>query len=230
MNLPNLLTASRIVVAPLVAWLILSGSWEARLAAFVLFIAASITDYYDGVLARSRESVTDLGRLLDPLADKLLLLATLVPMYILQARPWDPWIPGGIADAASLPFLTPIGAVGLPWYIVALVLGRELFMTLFRQAAVRRNVVIGAIGPAKAKLGFQSTWVGAALFWFFAATLSAERGWATGAGVGPWEIFAMFNGIVGVVSMVVAVALTLYSFGVYLHRYGHIFRGRAAPL
>jgi CDP-diacylglycerol---glycerol-3-phosphate 3-phosphatidyltransferase len=222
-NLPNLLSTSRIVVAPLVAWLILSGSWEARLAAFLLFIAASITDYYDGVLARSRQSVTDLGRLLDPLADKLLLLATLVPMYFLQAPPWDPFVPRGISDAASMPFVTPIGGVSLPWYIVAIVLGRELFMTLFRQAAARRQVVIGAIGPAKTKTGFQATWVGAALFWFFAYTLAAERGWTET----PWLVFALFNGIVGSVAMIVAVALTLYSFWLYMQRYGHVFTGRA---
>lgn len=225
MNLPNILSASRIVVAPLIAWLILAGTWQARLAAFVLFIAASVTDYYDGVLARSRQSVTDLGRLLDPLADKLLLLATLVPMYILQAPPWDPLVPRIVPDAATLAFLTPVGAVTLPGYIVIIVLGRELFMTIFRQAAARRNVVIAAIGPAKTKTGFQSTWVGAALFWFFAFSFASEHGWTADA----WVYFALFNGTVGLISMVIAVALTLYSLWLYLRQYGHIFTRSRAP-
>ena len=73
MNLPNAITVARIAVAPLVALLPLVPSWEARIAAFVLFIVAAVTDYWDGHLARTRNLVTDLGRLLDPLADKLLL-------------------------------------------------------------------------------------------------------------------------------------------------------------
>ena len=59
----------------------------ARAAAFLLYVIAAVTDYWDGHLARTRGLVTDLGRLLDPLADKLLLIATLVPMYALQRGP-----------------------------------------------------------------------------------------------------------------------------------------------
>src|SRR5439155_20582806 len=115
------------------------------------FLAAAITDYVDGMLARSRKQETDLGRLLDPLADKLLLVGTFVPMYLL---------------APTFPFITPLGPVGLPWWVVAIVLGREVFMTVFRQAAHRRGVVIAAIGPAKWKTGFQLVWQGLAYFWF----------------------------------------------------------------
>jgi Phosphatidylglycerophosphate synthase len=119
MNLPNALTVGRIVVTPLIAILPFAHSWTLRLAAFVLFTLAAITDYIDGHLARSRKEETDLGRLLDPLADKLLLVGTFVPMYLLSS---------------DFPFVTPIGAVGLSLWSVAVVLGRELFMTIFRQA------------------------------------------------------------------------------------------------
>ena len=78
MNLPNAFTAGRIAITPLIAWLPLAPSSALRLTAFVLFIVAAVTDYVDGHLARSRKQETDLGRLLDPLADKLLLISGIV--------------------------------------------------------------------------------------------------------------------------------------------------------
>lgn len=204
MNLPNALTVGRIVVTPLIAILPFAHSWTLRLAAFVLFTLAAITDYIDGHLARSRKEETDLGRLLDPLADKLLLVGTFVPMYLLSS---------------DFPFVTPIGAVGLSLWIVAVVLGRELFMTIFRQAAARRGVVIAAIGPAKWKTGFQLVWQGSAYFWFWAATLAAAKGWSSTA----WRDFALFNGTVGTLTMVVAVVLTVYSLAVYLRSFRNVF-------
>jgi CDP-diacylglycerol--glycerol-3-phosphate 3-phosphatidyltransferase len=204
MNLPNALSVGRIAVTPLIAALPFANSWKLRLLAFVLFVIAAITDYVDGMLARSRKQETDFGRLLDPLADKALLVGTFVPMYIL---------------APNFPFVTPVGAVGLPWWVVAVVLGREVFMTVFRQAAARRGVVIAAIGPAKWKTGFQLVWQGSAYFWFFAATLAAAKGWTSA----PWRGFALFNGTVGTVTMVVAVVLTLYSLVLYLRSFSTVF-------
>lgn len=221
MNLPNTLTAGRILAAPFIAALPFIASPEARLIGFALYIGAAITDYYDGKLARTRNLITDLGRLLDPLADKLLLFATLIPMFVLMAPHDDPFVPtrAESLDATRLPFLTPFGEVGLPWWVVALVIGRELLMTAFRHAAARRGVVISAIGPAKWKTGFQSTWVGAAYFWLFAATAAARYNWNGDA----WRAFAWFNGIVGTVTMVAAVVLTVYSLWLYVRRYAGVF-------
>ena len=222
MNLPNAVTAARIAVTPLIAWLPLAPSSTLRLTAFLLFVLAAVTDYVDGRLARSRKQETDLGRLLDPLADKLLLVATIIPMYVLMrptAQTTEPWPAKALENV--LPFRTPVGDVPLAWWIVAVVLGRELFMTIFRQAAARRGVVISAIGPAKWKTGFQSVWVGSAYFWFFVATVAATRGWDTPG----WPAFASFNGIVGVACMVGALLLTLYSLGLYLRTYGRVFVG-----
>ena len=204
MNLPNALTVGRIAATPLIAILPFASSWTLRLVAFALFTAAAVTDYVDGKLARSRKEETDLGRLLDPLADKLLLVGTFIPMYLL---------------APTFPFVTPAGPVGLAWWVVVIVLGRELFMTIFRQAAARRGVVIAAIGPAKWKTGFQLMWQGCAYCWFFAATLAAARGWSNAA----WRDFAVFNGTVGTIMMTAAVVLTLYSLAVYLRSFGSIF-------
>jgi CDP-diacylglycerol--glycerol-3-phosphate 3-phosphatidyltransferase len=206
-NLPNALTVARIALTPLVALLPFVDTAPARLAAFVLFVAAGLTDYLDGRLARSRRTETDLGKLLDPLADKLLLVGTLVPMYLLARE--------------AFPFVTPWGPVGLPVWIVLVILGREAFMALFRQAAARRGVVIGAIGPAKWKTGMQLVWQGAAYFWFFAATLAASQVWDDEP---LWRAFAHFNGIVGVATMIVALGLTLYSLLLYMRRYGGLFR------
>jgi phosphatidylglycerophosphate synthase len=222
-NLPNAFTAGRIAITPLIAWLPLVPSSALRLTAFVLFIVAAVSDYVDGHLARTRKQETDLGRLLDPLADKLLLLGTFIPMYVLMR-------PGVHADesfasrvlANAFPFHTPVGDVPLTWWVLAIVLGREVFMTLFRQAAVRRGVVIAAIGPAKWKTTFQWIWVGTAYFWFFAATLAVRQHWDT---LASWGAFANFNGLVGVLAMIGAVGLTLYSLALYLQRYGRVFTG-----
>jgi phosphatidylglycerophosphate synthase len=221
-NLPNAITVGRILVAPLIAALPFMTSTIARLAGFVIYIIAATSDYFDGMLARTRNLVTDLGRLLDPLADKLLLFATLIPMYILMSPAGSPLTPspGSLSSVHLFPFITPWGKVGLPWWVVTIVIARELFMTVFRHVAARKGVVIGAIGPAKLKTGFQSTWVGAAYFWFFAATWGGSRaleGW--------WKWWAWFNGMVGVITMVVAVVLTIYSLWLYIARYGRVITG-----
>ncbi|MBA3890683.1 MAG: CDP-alcohol phosphatidyltransferase family protein [Gemmatimonadaceae bacterium] len=213
LNLANWFTVGRIAVTPIVMLLPFSPSAAMRLGGFVLFLAAAISDYIDGHLARTRQQKTDLGALLDPIADKLLLVGTMVPMYLLADR---------------FPFVTPLGEVGLHWSLVAVVLGRELFMTVFRQMAARRGLVIAAIGPAKWKTGFQFVWQGAAYCWFFAATLAANQGWLAAPA---WRAFAHFNGIVGMVSMAGAVILTIYSLWLYMQRYGYVFgKGAHEPM
>src|ERR687885_2570717 len=84
MNLPNALTVGRIAITPLIAVLPFAPATTPRVIAFVLFVIAAISDYADGVLARSRKQETTLGKLLDPLADKLLLVGTFVPMWALM--------------------------------------------------------------------------------------------------------------------------------------------------
>jgi phosphatidylglycerophosphate synthase len=219
-NLPNAITVSRILVAPLIAALPFMTSAVVRLAAFVIYIVAAVSDYWDGKLARTRNLVTDLGRLLDPLADKLLLFATLIPMFILMSPESEPFSPDreSLGAAHQFPFRTPWGDVGLPWWIVAIVIGRELLMTVFRQIAARKGVVIGAIPSAKWKTGFQCTWVGTAYFWFFASTYASAHGWENTA----WQSFAWFNGIVGIVTMIAAVILAIYSLWEYVVRYGRV--------
>lgn len=231
MNLPNSLTIGRIAATPAITALIMNPPWQYRLSAWVLFIIAAVTDYYDGKLARSRNLVTKTGKLLDPIADKLLLIATLVPIYwltrgikLLARVPEDAqWVAGtvgpvSLGEHVAYPFVTPLGLMPATLWIVAVIIGRELFMTLLRQHAARRGVVISAIGPAKLKTIFQNIWVGAAFFWFFAASAARQYQWTNAA----WVAFGHFNGIVGTLAMLTALALTLYSLGIYLRRYGRL--------
>ena len=102
--------------------------------------------------------------------------------------------------------------------------GRPTGPSGVRNGKVARPEIACIIGPAKWKTTFQLIWQGAAYFWFWIATLAAERGWR-GAG---WRAFAEFNGIVGTLMMTAAVLLTIYSLVLYLRRYGAIFLMRHA--
>ena len=222
MNLPNAISAARIVVSPLIALLPLVPSPFWRTLAFVLYLVSAVSDYVDGWLARTRGLITDLGKTLDPLADKLLLVATFVPMLMLQGAPSDPVaaflgasVQLPVASRFAFPFVTWFGTFALPWWIVALVLGREAFMTVFRGLAGRRGVVIASIWPAKWKAGMQYVWVGAAYFWFAARTFATRDGWSGGF----WDFTTNFVGFVGVTTMAMAVLLTLWSFVLYLRRH-----------
>ena len=240
MNLPNAITVGRIFVTPLIAFLPFVNSWPIRFVAFAIFIAAAVTDYYDGMLARTRNLVTDLGKLLDPLADKLLLLGTFIPMYLLGggSTAWSPFSAPDffsldrelVATGRHMPLVTPFGPMGLPLWIVIVVLGREALMTLFRHFAAKRGVIIAAIGPAKWKTGFQQTWVGATYFWFGYATLLLSGDWKPTGGMARFAVgFAYFIGGVVLITMVCAVVLTIYSLWLYMRRYGHLLRAAPSP-
>lgn len=124
MNLPNALTVARLLAIPLLMALLLgSMPYHDQLAA-VAFLAASLTDTLDGNLARRRGEVTELGKFLDPLVDKLFILAVLV---VLVAQ-------GELA----------------PW-IVVVILGRELMITVLRSVSATQGHVIAATPWGKTK-------------------------------------------------------------------------------
>ena len=80
-TVPNILTLARILITPVIALLpFINGYWP-KLICFVIFIAAAVTDVIDGRIARRSNQITDLGKILDPIADKLLLFATLGPIW-----------------------------------------------------------------------------------------------------------------------------------------------------
>jgi CDP-diacylglycerol--glycerol-3-phosphate 3-phosphatidyltransferase len=127
-NLPNLLTMARIAAIPFFVWLLdtptpIRGFW-----ACILFTGAAITDVLDGYLARKLGVVSVLGKFLDPLADKLIVMAALV-------------------------WLVPMGRI--PAWVVVLLLARELSVTGLRSVAASEGVVISAGHEGKTKTALQ---------------------------------------------------------------------------
>lgn len=227
MNLPNLISAARIVAAPFLTLLPFVGNVEVRLFAWVLYLATAISDHYDGKIARARGLITDLGKVLDPLADKLLLVGCFVPMFLLQAPAGDPLLLllPHTAERAQYAFVTfGFGPVSFPWWVLVPIVGREAFMTWFRGFAQARGVVIAAQPLGKWKAGFQYTWMGAAFLWFALRLAMEQESWWGNPSA---EFFAHLLGSIGAVTMFVALALTVISLGDYLVRHRGVFlRGR----
>jgi len=128
LNLPNLLTMGRILVIPLVLWLLDQGTPKDCVYAALVYSAAAITDLLDGMLARRMGIVSVLGKFLDPLADKLLVMATLV-------------------------WMVPMGRI--PEWAVVLLLAREISVTALRSIASSEGLVISAGGGGKNKTALQ---------------------------------------------------------------------------
>jgi len=137
-NLANIITVVRILLAPLfVVLLVLDGGADGplRIAAALLFVVAIATDGVDGMLARRRNLVTNLGILLDPIADKLLTGAALVMLAVLAE---------------------------LPWWVVIVILVREWGITLFRFLMLRDRVIPASRG-GKLKTVVQAVAISVAL-------------------------------------------------------------------
>ena len=201
MTLPNVITLTRIAATPLLAWWIFMPGTGMRFAAFVLFLAAAFSDLWDGYLARKHGWVTDMGKLLDPLADKLLLAVTIIPIYMISQRP-------GVEN--EIPWLGP-----LPLWMVLVILGRELFITLFRSWASRKGVVIAAGKSGKYKALIQNFFVGGILLWY------PLLQWVQAAGIegSVWSAWSFLHRGWVIVSLSLALVLTIYSMLDYLWRY-----------
>jgi CDP-diacylglycerol--glycerol-3-phosphate 3-phosphatidyltransferase len=127
-NLPNLLTMGRIAAIPLVLWLMWQDTRESNFWAMMVYALAAVTDFVDGYLARRMGLISVLGKFLDPLADKLIVLATLVLM-VEQGR--------------------------VPAWAVIIIAARELSVTALRTIAMSEGVVIAASRGGKDKTAVQ---------------------------------------------------------------------------
>jgi CDP-diacylglycerol--glycerol-3-phosphate 3-phosphatidyltransferase len=131
LNLPNIISLSRVAITPLLIWLLTDPSQKAAVIAAVAFIIACVSDWLDGYLARRRGLITNLGKFLDPLADKVLIISALI---MLTAMPREPRVPG---------------------WIVALIAAREVAVTGLRAIARDEGIVLGAESLGKAKMTFE---------------------------------------------------------------------------
>src|SRR5919106_5101101 len=206
-TIPNMITLARICLTPVIALLpFIEGYWP-KVIAFGIFLVAAFSDTLDGWLARRYHQVSELGQLLDPIADKLLLFATLVPIYWMTRHPT-------ILSDYRIPWWG-----SLPMWVAIILVGREVLITVFRFFAKRRGVVIPAAGPGKLKATVQSVFIGATIAWFAWKDLVAQLRW-----VG-WfrDVWDQFHGAVVAVTLAGALVLTVYSLAVYLYRYRALF-------
>jgi CDP-diacylglycerol---glycerol-3-phosphate 3-phosphatidyltransferase len=124
LNVPNVLTVVRILLVPVIVVALLEETPNADALAALVFAVAAFTDGLDGYIARSRGSVTTFGKLMDPLADKLLIIAPLVSLVSLdRIQPW----------------------------VAMVIIARELAVTALRMVAVEQGVVISASVLGKLK-------------------------------------------------------------------------------
>ncbi|HKV72608.1 MAG TPA: CDP-diacylglycerol--glycerol-3-phosphate 3-phosphatidyltransferase [Gemmatimonadales bacterium] len=207
-TLPNILTIARICLTPIIALLpFIEGYWP-KVICFFIFITAAVSDIVDGYYARKYNQISELGQLLDPVADKLLLFAMLVPIFWLTRHPT-------IAVDYRIPWWG-----SMPVWVLLLLVGRELLITAFRWFAQRRGVVIPAMGPGKLKATVQNIFIGATIAWFAWKDALAEYGW-TGYWRTTWN---EFHGWFVTVTLAIAVVLTIYSLLIYLYRYRAILK------
>lgn len=166
LNLPNLLASIRIVIAPVMFWVILNPqiftdngmhiTWAYYTAA-LLFVLASVTDFFDGYIARQLDQITLLGKIIDPLADKMLILAAFLGLMM-------------VGEASA-------------WAIYIIIV-RELFITGLRTVAIGEGIDISASWAGKVKtvvqmiaIGFLLMhWPGGELLLWAAVTVTVYSG------------------------------------------------------
>ena len=184
-NLPNTITVLRVSVVPVLLLLPFSWAQDQKGSQVIawLFIIAALTDIVDGWLARRGQMVTHIGKLLDPLADKLLVSTALVMLLTI----------GRIPESAA--------------WMVVVIIGRELAVTGLRGIASAGGHVMGASWLGKAKAFTQNFAIGALLFHYTTFGLPAQT--------------------LGLVALLVATALTLWSGYLY---FADFFGGRSADV
>ena len=133
-TLPNLLSFFRIGIIPVLVYLLTFTDRLSATLAALLFLIASITDYFDGYLARRNRSVSDLGKILDPLADKLMVASALI-MLAAMDRPGQPSVPA---------------------WLVVVIIARESAVTLIRGIALSEGIVMHADTLGKYKFILQA--------------------------------------------------------------------------
>ncbi len=173
MNLPNKLTVARLIMVPLFVVLMSVLHPITYIAAYIVFTIASITDYYDGKIARDRNLITNFGKLMDPLADKVLMAAAFVM-------------------AMQVPMLH------VPAWTIVAILAREFLVTGARSMATTEGTVIAANSWGKLKTVLQMVYI--FVFFFLAICVWAVETWLPdyAAQYAAFVSWASFVGIIGI--------------------------------
>lgn len=196
MNLPNKITLSRICLIPVFAVVFFLDMIPYNyFIAGVIFTVAACTDFIDGHIARSRGLVTNLGKFLDPIADKVLVAAAFIFLLVRQGTLTVLWQGDWVLVYAGV--------------CVAVILARELIVSGFRMVAASAGLVLAADKVGKVKTTFQDISIAMLLFGadFFGIALASQ----------------ILNGI-GIVSLGVATALTIWSGVSYIVRNRAVFK------
>ena len=199
MNLPNKLTLLRCLMTPL---MLLAMLWDFPFhygVSLVLFIAASLTDMLDGKIARKRGLITNLGKFLDPLADKML------------------------TTAAFLGFMTVLGGSSLCWAVM-LILTRELMVTSVRLLAAKDGVVVAASMAGKVKTVMQMASIIYLLTAMQAMELFPQLLPASAVNASWFGDMAMWLAILGHVLIWISVVATVISGIQYVWALRHYFK------
>lgn len=196
MNTPNKLTIFRILCIPFIIILTVYDffpfddgyvDWLSRSLAFLLFLAASITDFLDGHLARKHNLVTDFGKFMDPLADKFLVLGAMFALCLSQyAFKYN--------DLFVYDFCIPVHVLRLMFFWGAVVvLFRELAVTSMRLVVAKTGVVVAANMLGKIKTNTQIVCVSVLLL--EPVVLPFCRGWLSFASIIVMTVFTVWSGV-----------------------------------
>lgn len=177
-NLPNVLTISRILLTPVFLAFVFEDRWYCQNIALVVFLVASLTDLYDGRLARRAGGVTKVGRFLDPLADKILVSSALISFVVL-----------GVVEM---------------WLVVA-ILARDIVVTGLRIYAIYRNRQVVTSSLARWKTTIQVTTVVVILACLNVKAILVKLGAATTFLDGQWSYW-FYNGLLATAMLLTVIS------------------------
>ncbi|MBP3431833.1 MAG: CDP-diacylglycerol--glycerol-3-phosphate 3-phosphatidyltransferase [Clostridia bacterium] len=195
MNLPNKITTVRLCLIPLFIFFFMADFVPyGKLIAAIIFTVACLTDFLDGKIARSRGLVTNLGKFLDPIADKVLVMAGLLLVIACPITPNEGTV---IASAVFPSYVGVVAAI--------IILARELIVSAFRQVAATRNIVLAADMYGKVKAVFQFITL---IFYFLYAFVLEEFYVASNE---TWLMANTILNIIGYVLLGITVVMTIVS-------------------
>jgi CDP-diacylglycerol---glycerol-3-phosphate 3-phosphatidyltransferase len=180
----NLLTSLRILLVPVYLWFFSLRTWEAVVIALLVFIGAAVTDLYDGRLARSRREITRLGKFLDPLADKFLVIGALAQFGLM-------------------------GLVNL--WLVGIIVVRDVWVTALRVIAISRGGELPTSSGAKVKTTIQLTVI-ITIIVFTGVRIIANRYGLQGLATDPGAYRLFFDGLLLVAVMFTVYSWLVYIF------------------